>query len=113
MLTINSVLVTIIAVEVFIVMGLWHVTTRGAWRYWPAGRSLMGLLACLAGITTVSSIARLMPGWQAESSLYTVGYLGTALAVASIATTIITAQRGRQAGMDAAHDAADAEAGSH
>lgn len=41
------------------VMAYWWVTTRGSWMQWPAGRSLMGLLAiiaviaCWAGLNTM------------------------------------------------------------
>lgn len=47
--TISAVLLGGIALVAGLVVVYWHIATKGTWRHWPAGRSLMGLL----GIITV------------------------------------------------------------
>jgi hypothetical protein len=42
------VLIGLIATVSFAVIIYWHVATKGTWRKWPAGRSLMGLLGIIA-----------------------------------------------------------------
>lgn len=45
---INSLLLGLISLTAFIVIFYWHGATRGTWKHWPAGRSLMGLLGIIA-----------------------------------------------------------------
>lgn len=44
----NVILIGIVSVLAFETMLYWHVTTKGTWRDWPAGRSLMYLLLIIA-----------------------------------------------------------------
>lgn len=46
---ISAILLGLVAFSAGTVCAYWHLATRGTWRDWPAGRSLMGLL----GIITV------------------------------------------------------------
>lgn len=45
---INSLLLGLISLAAFTVIFYWHGATRGTWKHWPAGRSLMGLLGIIA-----------------------------------------------------------------
>jgi uncharacterized BrkB/YihY/UPF0761 family membrane protein len=45
---INILLTLLTSLVAFWVIIYWHFTTKGTWREWPAGRSLMGLLAIIA-----------------------------------------------------------------
>lgn len=44
---ISAILLGIIPLVAGTVCIYWHVATKGTWRQWPAGRSLMGLLAII------------------------------------------------------------------
>lgn len=41
-------LIAIVSLIAFEIIFYWHRTTKGSWRDWPAGRSLMGLLLIIA-----------------------------------------------------------------
>jgi ABC-type Fe3+ transport system permease subunit len=45
---ITAILLGIISAVATWVIVYWHITTKGTWREWPAGRSLMGLLAIIS-----------------------------------------------------------------
>lgn len=45
---INILLTFLTSAVSFWVIIYWHLTTKGTWREWPAGRSLMGLLGIIA-----------------------------------------------------------------
>lgn len=45
---ISAALLGVISVVAAWVAIYWHVMTKGTWRHWPAGQSLMGLLSIIA-----------------------------------------------------------------
>lgn len=51
LLPLNGIFMFIVAGTAIAVMAYWWAVTHGSWMHWPAGRSLMGLLAIIAVIT--------------------------------------------------------------
>lgn len=68
--TITAVLLGIISLVASTVIIYWHRQTKGTWRDWPAGRSLMGLLGIIAvgfGYAVVNRFLGAWPGRGAAS----------------------------------------------
>lgn len=98
MLILNAALVTLIFLETVAVMVMWERLTGGGWRRWPAGRSLMGLLACIAGITGLAATALWIPGRQSDSLLFSFAYLSLVIALFHVGRTILNTQKSRPPG---------------
>lgn len=64
---VSMVLLGIIAVVAGWVSVYWHIATRGTWKEWPAGRSLMGLLAIIAVGFGFGVFNRFMGAYPARS----------------------------------------------
>ena len=96
MLILNLILISVICVETITVMVMWHLKTGGGWKDWGAGRSLMGLLAVIFGITFLAVIAWAMPGMEIRRAVFSLGYVALIAAIFSIGRNILTAQRTRK-----------------
>lgn len=66
----------------------WHVATRGTWRAWPAGRSLMALLAIVVIGYAWRVVNRLVPDYALEEPLLGLLYISFTLALIAIGVTI-------------------------
>lgn len=83
--TLNGLLMFAVALVAAADMVYWWVKTRGTWRQWPAGRSLMGLLFIIvlisgwAGLNT--SVFPKAYAWKSESYALLYLLLFTALLV--------------------------------
>lgn len=87
---INSLLLGLISLTAFIVIGYWHLATRGTWRQWPAGRSLMGLLGIIAvgfGYGVINALIG-PDGWPGKSVVGFALYFVFVGAIIFIGTTI-------------------------
>lgn len=81
---INSLLLGLISLASFIVIAYWWVATKGTWRQWPAGRSLMGLLGIIAvgfGFGVINALIGVQ-GYPAKP------YIGFALYVVFVGSII-------------------------
>lgn len=66
----------------------WHTTTRGSWRHWPAGRSLMGMLIIIAVGFGVGALNRLLGDYAAKDYILTGLYASFVGALVVIGLTI-------------------------
>lgn len=66
----------------------WHITTKGTWRQWPAGRSLMALLTIICIGYAWRVVNRLTPDYALEEPLLGVLYVCFSIALIKIARTI-------------------------
>lgn len=66
----------------------WHIRTKGAWRKWPAGRSLMSLLAIICIGYAWRVVNRLTPDYALEEPLLGVLYIFFSVSLIRIARTI-------------------------
>lgn len=57
----NVVLIGLVSAASAAVMAYWWITTRGNWWQWPAGRSLMALLAIITVITANAVLHSVFP----------------------------------------------------
>lgn len=97
-MTIQPLTGILMAVEFFsvlIVMIGWHVLTRGSWRHWAAGVSLMGLLATIAAITALASVSSFFPMFPGRALAYIILYSLLIVTTWLIGWAIYRAQRGR------------------
>ena len=72
----------------FVVILYWHLSTKGTWKDWPAGRSLMALLAIIAVGYAWRGVNRLVGDYPLEEPLLLVLYCAIVLALAQIGLTI-------------------------
>ena len=94
LIPLNGLLFGLVAATTVMVMASWWISTGGAWMRWPAGRSLMGLLAIIALITVNATLSvALGPAYPAKPLVYTVMYLLLWAAVLVIGATIMRVQR--------------------
>lgn len=66
----------------------WHISTKGAWRKWPAGRSLMSLLAIICIGYCWRVVNRLVPDYALEEPLLGMLYICFSIALIRISRTI-------------------------
>lgn len=66
----------------------WHIATKGAWRQWPAGRSLMSLLAIICIGYAWRIVNRLTPDYALEEPLLGMLYVCFSISLIRIARTI-------------------------
>lgn len=60
LLPLNGIFMFTVSATAIAVMAYWWIVTRGSWMQWPAGRSLMGLLAIIALITAWAGLNTLV-----------------------------------------------------
>lgn len=92
---ITGILMLVASLSALVVMGGWHLTTRGAWRRWVAGVALMGLLATLAAITGLAAASSFFPEFPGRAVVYIVLYCVFIASIWSIGWAIYRAQRDR------------------
>jgi hypothetical protein len=78
-------------IEVVAVMAIW--TKSGPWYKWGAGRSVMGLLACLALFAGLGLTSGLLGRYQGRELVYLGAYILLDLAVAGIGVAIVLAKK--------------------
>lgn len=66
----------------------WHFSTKGSWRQWPAGRSLMSLLAIICIGYAWRVVNRLTPDYALEEPLLGLLYIFFSISLIRIARTI-------------------------
>lgn len=92
----NAVIITIVAVTTLAVMIAWHVRSRGAWWRYPAGQSVMGLLAIQFVILANAAFSTLYGPYDARALVYVVLYLVLELAIIGVGISILSASRSRR-----------------
>lgn len=90
LLPLNGIFMLAVAFTAIAVMSYWWIVTRGSWMHWPAGRSLMGLLLIIAGISGWAGINTLIlpPRYEGKIISYFVLYAVLELALIVIGVTI-------------------------
>lgn len=88
LLPLNALVIALVGVVTLVVMVYWHVSTKGTWRKWPAGQSLMLLLGIITIITVNSAINILLPMYWGKVELYFGLYAVLLFAIAFIGWTI-------------------------
>lgn len=66
---VSAILLGIIPLTSGIVSVYWHLATRGTWRNWPAGRSLMALLLIITAGFTYGVINRFLGAYPARYAI--------------------------------------------
>lgn len=84
----TALLLTLISSIAFTVIIYWHITTKGTWRHWPAGQSLMGLLVIIAVGFGVGALNRLLGNYPAKDFILILLYTAFAAALSVIGLTI-------------------------
>lgn len=91
-MNIGNLIVTALLLSIFFisttVILYWHISTRGTWRQWPAGRSLMGLLAIIAAGFGMGGVNRLLGDYAAKQPILAAVYAAFAVALIIIGFTI-------------------------
>lgn len=77
-----------ISIIACIVILYWHTSTRGTWRQWPAGRSLMGLFVIIAAAFGWGGVNRMLGDYALKQPILTALYACFAVALAVIGLTI-------------------------
>lgn len=89
LLLINSLLIGLVALTALAVMVYWHVTVRGAWRNYPAGRTQMHLLAIIFFITANAAVQSLiLLPIMVKATFYFALYIVFAIALARVGLNI-------------------------
>jgi hypothetical protein len=88
LLPLNGIFMLIVAGTAIAVMAYWWAATKGSWMDWPAGRSLMGLLAIIAVISGWAGLNTIVlpPRYDGKIISYFVlyGLLETALVIIGV-----------------------------
>lgn len=100
--TISAILLGLISLTAGGVVLYWHLATRGTWRRWPAGRSLMGLLSIISIGFGFGAMNRHLGNYPAKFALAAVLYSLFWLALLFIGTTIRAEMRAGKARASAA-----------
>lgn len=95
--TISAVLLGAIALVAGAVVVYWHIATKGTWRHWPAGRSLMGLLIIIMAGFGFGVINRYLGDYPAKFPIATALYGLFLGALAFIGSTIRAEMRAGKA----------------
>lgn len=88
---INAVLIGAVSLVALTIMVYWHRATRGGWKLYPSGRSLMGLLGIIFFITLNAAVQITLPPsipLMAKAVFYFFLYLVFIFALVSIGLTI-------------------------
>ncbi|QWY81334.1 membrane protein [Arthrobacter phage Rizwana] len=88
LLPLNALVIAVVGVCTLVVMIYWHTVTKGTWKRWPAGQSLMLLLAIIAVITLNAAVNILVPHYWGKVGLYFGLYGALILAIFFIGWTI-------------------------
>jgi hypothetical protein len=86
--TITTILLGVIAVVATWVIIYWHLATKGTWRDWPAGRSLMGLLGIIAVGFGWGFLSRIVGDYPGRNVIAVLMYLTFISALVYIGITI-------------------------
>jgi hypothetical protein len=93
LLPLNAAVIGMVALVTAGLMGYWHLSTRGSWKLWPAGRSLMILLAVITVITANAAVHIVVPKYPGKVELYFALYLLLLAALIGIGFTIRSEMR--------------------
>lgn len=85
---ISAILLGLICLIASTVIIYWHTTTRGSWRSWPAGQSLMGLLIIIAVGFGVGALNRFLGEYLAKDYILIGLYASFAGALVVIGLTV-------------------------
>lgn len=85
---ITAVLLLGISLIASTVIGYWHGVTRGTWRQWPAGQSLMALLVIIAVGFGFGGVNRFLGDYAAKDFILIALYTTFAAALVIIGLTI-------------------------
>lgn len=89
LLILNFALIGLVAAVALTIMIYWHFATRGAWRAYSSGRSLMGLLVIIFFITGNAAVQWAVPlPVEVKAPFYFALYLIFAYALAMIGFNI-------------------------
>lgn len=90
LLPINGIIIAAVFVAALAVIIYWHRVTRGSWKDWPAGRSLMGLLTVIVLISgmAATNVLFLPPAWPGKVVVYLALYSLVFVALIYIGGTI-------------------------
>lgn len=86
--TAAAILLGMISATAFTVIIYWWTQTRGTWRKYPAGRSLMGLLGIIAIGFGFGVVNRLLGQYEARDAISFVLYIGFFLALVAIGVAV-------------------------
>lgn len=95
LIDLNGYLIGLVCVTTFVVMVYWHVTVRGRWHRYSSGKSLMGLLGIITGITALATFSTFYGPFPARPVVYAVAYVLLEVAILLVGFSIIGAQRSR------------------
>jgi DMSO/TMAO reductase YedYZ heme-binding membrane subunit len=90
---INVILLGIIAVVALESVTYWHRATKGSWKHWPAGRSLMYLLVIIAAGFGYGVINQFLGQYPARALISFALYAGFVAALVIIRVTITVEMR--------------------
>ena len=93
---VNAVIIAAVAVTTLAVMIAWHVRSRGAWRHYPAGRSVMTLLGIQFVILANAAVSSLVGPYPGKALVYAALYLFLEAAVVGVGLSILMAPRARR-----------------
>jgi hypothetical protein len=85
---ITTILLGIISAVATWVIAYWHITTKGTWKEWPAGRSLMGMLGIISVGFGYGVINRFLGEWPGRAAFSMVLYALFVWAIVWIGLTI-------------------------
>lgn len=97
LLPLNAAVIGVVALVTLGLMVYWHCKTKGSWKLWPAGRSLMQLFGVILIITTNAAANIMIPQYPGKIALYFGLYLLLLAALIKIGYTIRSEMRIGQA----------------
>lgn len=89
----NAAVIGLVGLATLGVMIYWHIVTKGTWKQWPAGRSLMLLLTIITIITLNTTVNILLPAYWGKIELYFSLYAVLLFAIGFIGWTIRSEMR--------------------
>ena len=93
----NALVIALLGPLALAVMFYWHRATKGSWKLWPAGRSLMTLLGVIVIITVNAAVNVMLPRYPGKVELYFGLYLLLLAALIHIGFTIRAEMRAGKA----------------
>jgi hypothetical protein len=84
----TGILIAIVLALTIVTMGVWHYLSRGAWKHYAAGKSLMSLLGVQTAILTLAAATSWFGEFPGRPWAYIIVYLLLIGAQARIAWTI-------------------------
>ncbi|WP_324644143.1 hypothetical protein [Pseudarthrobacter sp. LT1] len=97
LIPLNAAVIGLVGLVTIGLMVYWHRSTRGSWKLWPAGRSLMTLLGVIVIITVNAAVNVLLPRYPGKVELYFGLYLLLLGALIHIGYTIRAEMRAGKA----------------